>query len=454
MTTQEANIGSGDRFIYSDETVTGDPMRYATFQNIRDRMFDLGNTDSTANDDDLILICDSSTTGCPQERMKASDLRTYMNVDVLSDDTPDSLQPDQSGSAGTSTTTSRSDHSHAIASSSPQPIGLNNSEGSFTSFARTDHIHAGITATAPESLTPDNANALGTVMRAARSDHVHGVAAAPPLTIGTANSEGTGTSFARSDHVHDIGNTIVNSVPSIPDTVTVKLQTTDQILVADDSEGDDDRKLSWSAVAGSLAGTGIGTAVGADSSIALLLDIHETGVLTGSLADDDRIAIANESAGDDITQHMLVSAFREEMRPTEESLIDTLGGTGRAINGGVWTDAQSRFDLGRAITTDDDDKWMEFIIEVTNNLGTIRNYATVTVRARGFRALSDQSLSGTSLSQTICSVVATTVLVSTSGMTQVCIGRNRDGTDDEAVLVVVEPSGGAVRNMNLKVSLF
>ena len=324
--TREVNIGSSDRFVFSDEAVSGDPMRYATFVDIRNRFFDLGNEDSTPNDDDLILICDSSTTGCPQERIKAADLRTWIRAGLpsLSDSIPVNMVPDQTSAPGSGTT-------------------------------------------------------------ASRHDHVHGIAAATPSSLGTSNSEGTATTFARSDHVHGLHGSLIINVPSIPDTVTAKLQTNDQIILADDSDGDADRRLSWSATVNSLAGVGMDAEVGANSTIdltpnfdkadvdaatpasgdmfaftdvsetpkllrkitrdnlrtsmqsgvilgvttasnsglsggvnvgtaTLVLDIHNTGSLTGSLADDDRIAIANESAGNDATQHMEIDDFRTAMQ--------------------------------------------------------------------------------------------------------------------------------------------
>ena len=189
--TREVNIGSSDRFIFSDEDATGDPMRYAQFVDIRNRFFDLGGLDTAPADDDLILICDSGTTGCPQERMTVSNLRIYMRSGVpsLSDSIPVNMVPDQTSAPGSGTTASRHDHVHGIASSTPVAIGTSNQEGNFTSFARTNHVHAGLTNTGPEGLAPDKANAVGTGNRAARQDHVHSTPAAAPVSIGTSNSE-------------------------------------------------------------------------------------------------------------------------------------------------------------------------------------------------------------------------------------------------------------------------
>ena len=120
----------------------------------------------------------------------------------LSDATPDSLQPDQTGSAGTGTTASRHDHSHAISSSTPVGLGTSNQEGNFTSFARTNHVHRAFDTVLPSSHGIGQSGSPGTATTAARRDHVHAIPVGVPVTVGTANAEGTATTAARSDHVH------------------------------------------------------------------------------------------------------------------------------------------------------------------------------------------------------------------------------------------------------------
>jgi hypothetical protein len=45
-------------------------------------------------------------------------------------------------------------------------------------------------------------NTEGVAATAARSDHVHAIAAGTPVSIGGSNSAGAATTFARADHVH------------------------------------------------------------------------------------------------------------------------------------------------------------------------------------------------------------------------------------------------------------
>ena len=143
------------------------------------------------------------------------------NGSTLSDDTPDSLQPDQSGAAGTATTASRADHAHAINSSTPVSTGTSNQEGNFTSFARTNHVHAiGFTGNSPDLITPDQAGGAGTAANPARLDHSHSIIAAIPVSVGTDLNEGTGVSFARSNHRHDLGDDSVVTDAIADDAVT------------------------------------------------------------------------------------------------------------------------------------------------------------------------------------------------------------------------------------------
>ena len=68
----------------------------------------------------------------------------------LSDTTPSAHGIGQSGSAGTATTASRSDHVHAIPVGVPVGIGTANAEGTGTTAARSDHVHAGVASVAVE----------------------------------------------------------------------------------------------------------------------------------------------------------------------------------------------------------------------------------------------------------------------------------------------------------------
>lgn len=62
---------------------------------------------------------------------------------ALSDAAPNTIEPDDSASAGTGTLASRTDHEHAIAGASPSELASVQAagEGSSTSFTRADHAH-------------------------------------------------------------------------------------------------------------------------------------------------------------------------------------------------------------------------------------------------------------------------------------------------------------------------
>lgn len=64
----------------------------------------------------------------------------------------------------------------------------------------------GLSSATPSSIDPDDAGAAGVSTSASRADHQHGIvaAAASGLTLVTTNTEGVATSFARSDHTHAI----------------------------------------------------------------------------------------------------------------------------------------------------------------------------------------------------------------------------------------------------------
>ena len=71
---------------------------------------------------------------------------------VLSDTVPNTIEPDDSASAGVATQASRQDHEHAIAAAIPTgdvAESASAAEGSATSFARSDHLH-----TAPATWAP------------------------------------------------------------------------------------------------------------------------------------------------------------------------------------------------------------------------------------------------------------------------------------------------------------
>ena len=108
---------------------------------------------------------------------------------ALSDTAPNTIEPDDSASAGVAGTASRYDHEHAIVCAAAGNISVDATaaEGSATSFAR--------------------------------SDHVHGMTCATPTSVGTSCAEGSGTDFVRSDHVHDLGADCIDSGDLIADDV-------------------------------------------------------------------------------------------------------------------------------------------------------------------------------------------------------------------------------------------
>ena len=63
---------------------------------------------------------------------------------ALSDNAPNTIQPDDAASAGSGTEASRDDHEHAIVAAAPSALleVQAQAEGSSTSFARADHDHA------------------------------------------------------------------------------------------------------------------------------------------------------------------------------------------------------------------------------------------------------------------------------------------------------------------------
>ena len=90
--------------------------------------------------------------------------------------TIDTIQPDDSAAAGSSTNPARSDHTH------------------------------GIVAAVAGTIEPDDSAAEGNATSFSRSNHVHAIVAAiaSTLSVSTSNAEGAATSFARSNHIHTI----------------------------------------------------------------------------------------------------------------------------------------------------------------------------------------------------------------------------------------------------------
>ena len=204
----------------------------------------------------------------------------------LSDATPDSLQPDQTGSAGTATDASRADHAHAIASSTPVGLGTSNQEGSFTSFARTNHVHRAFDSTLPSAHGIGQSGAAGTSTMAARRDHVHAIPVGVPVAVGTANAEGTATTAARSDHVHE-GDGAGGAFDLHDDVATAisTLDDNDRFVVSDENlSGDPNRYVTLAAVAAKLAGTGLTASAGVLSASGSDLAVQEEGTSVATAA--------------------------------------------------------------------------------------------------------------------------------------------------------------------------
>lgn len=73
----------------------------------------------------------------------AADAR-YQALGGLSAATPSTIDPDDTGSAGVSSSASRADHQHQFTTAAPVALGLagTSSEGIATTSARSDHVHA------------------------------------------------------------------------------------------------------------------------------------------------------------------------------------------------------------------------------------------------------------------------------------------------------------------------
>lgn len=157
---------------------------------------------------------------------------------------PDSIEPDQAGSAGTSSQAARADHAHAIAADAASTVTGTNTEGTSTSFARADHNHAlgagvvGTTQIADGAVTGAKlASGSVTVATSAPSSpragdlwfnsdagklYIYydsfwvdpagiggGILTASATTITGTNAEGSATTLARADHNHAIDSTLL-----------------------------------------------------------------------------------------------------------------------------------------------------------------------------------------------------------------------------------------------------
>jgi len=85
-------------------------------------------------------------------------------------------------------------------------LGTANAIGASGTVMNSDATILAFDATAPDTITPDQAAAAGTATVAARRDHSHGIttAAATTLTSTSTNTEGAGNDFARATHTHAI----------------------------------------------------------------------------------------------------------------------------------------------------------------------------------------------------------------------------------------------------------
>ena len=138
-------------------------------------------------------------------------------------------------SAGISTTSSRSDHTHGFATTFGtinSLIGTANASISVNSqkitnllkpTVSTDAANKGyvdgyvalyplLSSSTPSAEAIGSAGNAGTAITAARSDHIHAMpSSGTPIDIGTSNSAGSATTFALSDHVHNTPFSAVNN---------------------------------------------------------------------------------------------------------------------------------------------------------------------------------------------------------------------------------------------------
>lgn len=86
-------------------------------------------------------------------------------------------------------------------------LGTTNATGSANTVIRSDATILVFDAGIPNTIQPDDPGTAGSATVAARRDHEHAIVAAAPttnLSVSMSNSEGSGTSFARNDHGHAI----------------------------------------------------------------------------------------------------------------------------------------------------------------------------------------------------------------------------------------------------------
>jgi hypothetical protein len=117
------------------------------------------------------------------------------------------IQPDDAATVGTSVRAAREDHVHGIVAAVAGAIAIGDSaaEGVATSFSRSDHVHSLGAPAAPGTIQPDDTASAGSATAPARADHRHAISADVPVNVDVAaNAEGVSTSFARADHKHNI----------------------------------------------------------------------------------------------------------------------------------------------------------------------------------------------------------------------------------------------------------
>jgi hypothetical protein len=116
------------------------------------------------------------------------------------------LDATSTNAEGTAGSVARSDHTHALDTTTGTvatlQAGVASSGGTSAGLARKDHVHAIATGGSTVGIAPNNVAAEGTSANLAREDHVHALPTATPITVGTTNSAGTADSVARSDHLH------------------------------------------------------------------------------------------------------------------------------------------------------------------------------------------------------------------------------------------------------------
>lgn len=73
--------------------------------------------------------------------------------------------------------------------------------------------------TVSNTIEPDDTASAGVATQASRQDHEHAIVADVPTSVGTTLTEGTSTSFVRADHVHDLGADCIDSGLLVADAV-------------------------------------------------------------------------------------------------------------------------------------------------------------------------------------------------------------------------------------------